>query len=221
MRSICPFADYDFWGFLTSGGYLVAVFSLALGINPFSEPTPPLLATILIIGAAYVVGHVNAALSSFLLEDRLTALWVGRPVEILTGEKQPPLAIRKLLPRFSSPLSPLARANLESKFSQPARPSAQDVFFKAYHYSRRFSDSRERLDNFRNQYGFCRNAAMAALVSIPLWCSSASLLNISAAAAMTSAAFVALMMFIRYLQFYRHFALEAVNTFIYRDAEAA
>ena len=98
----------------------------------------------------------------------------------------------------------------------PKRPG-EALFWPAHVYGRNTPSVAARLDNFLNLYGFCRNTALVGLVDavVLYW----SYLRPNGPAehllwARISLA-VSLGMTLRYLKFYRHFALEVFTSWAF------
>lgn len=74
-----PFSVYDFFGYLGAGTVtLFAGFFAAYGFDAFKIDLNLTQMNLLVI-AAYITGHVIAAISSFVLERRLTRKHIGSP----------------------------------------------------------------------------------------------------------------------------------------------
>ena len=214
MRTWFPLADYDFWGYLASGFVLAFGLGAALGVPPTPDLFRDPVAIAIMLAAAYTLGHANAAVSSWLLERRLVNGVMGAPVAVLIGEKRAPAALRMLAPSYKS-LPSFTLAEIKARLKVDALPSGEEVFQRAFHFARQFDDVRDRMDQFRNQFGFCRNATLAVLIAGAVgleWAQGREVVWIVAVLA------TALLLMARYLKFYRLFAAEALNTFAFRGA---
>jgi hypothetical protein len=212
MRNWFPLADYDFWGYLAAGFVLTFGLGGALGVPLTGELLQDPIAIAIVLAAAYTLGHANAAISSWLLERCLVNGLVGAPVAVLIGERRPPAALRGLAPSYNR-LPSFTLAAIKARLKVDALPSGEEVFQRAFHFARQFDDVRDRMDQFRNQYGFCRNAALAVVIAGAIgleWAQGREVVWLAAVFA------TALLLMARYLKFYRLFAAEALNTFAFR-----
>ena len=160
-----PFSAYDFFGCLSSGVTALAGASFAYqGVDTFRLDLNANQALILVI-AAYLVGHVIASVSSFLLERRLTRRLIGSPTSWLF-RGAPVAGWRRILNAYHKPLPEvtaervLARVKREAEINEPG----EALFYHCFGVVRRDEYPRARLAVFLNLYGFARNTSMAALI---------------------------------------------------------
>ena len=207
-----PFSVYDFFGYLSSGAATLAGASFAYqGVEGFRldwNASQVLLAVI----AAYVIGHVVASASSFLLERRLTRGLIGSPTFWLFRD-DPPTGWRRILNEYHKPL-PMATAarvlaNAESAAALDSPGEA--LFYHCVGVTQRHEYVRERLAVFLNLYGFARNTSMAAFIS-------ATLIGVATGVndrvdpsvlwvGVSMAVLVGVAMYLRYLKFYRQYSV--------------
>lgn len=90
MRSWFPFTDYDFFGYLAVGGGLVLAFDNALQLGLLGKQSWTWLEVAAVIGAAYMVGQSVAAVSHSILEAWLVRKVIGRPTNLLMGDRKAP-----------------------------------------------------------------------------------------------------------------------------------
>jgi hypothetical protein len=215
-----PFSAYDFFGCLSSGAIVIAGVTAAfVGDAPFRQG-PSLPVGIVLVIAAYVIGHIVAGIAGDLIERRLVADRLGRPVSILLGERQ--------LPRWASRIFRGYGAQLPGGTQQRIRAAApgltgSTLFFHCFAVMKRDELVRERLDTFLNLYGFARNTSLALLIAAtclvagiaigsadtgsfvgPWWWAGASLLG-------------AVGMLYRYLKFYRQYGQELLVSYAERE----
>ncbi len=213
-----PFSVYDFFGYLSAGGVILfaAVFAIQ-GFDAFDADLTAAQVLMLVI-AAYVVGYVIAAVSSFLLERRLTRRFIGTPTELLFKDKRPK-GWRKILGAYHSPLPEATRKLVLTKASDAVgidKPG-EALFFHCFATVRHDAYPRERLASFLNLYGFARNVSMAALSAAAILAGSVFIndqvdtpeLWIGAGAAFL----VGIVMYFRYLKFYRQYSVELYVTY--------
>lgn len=212
MRNWFPLADYDFWGYLAAGSVLVFALSAVVAVPITRDLIADPIVVAMLVAAAYTLGHANAAVSSWLLERGLVATVMGQPVAVMIGERRAPRLLKFLAPGYRK-LPAFTLAALKDRLKADTLPPSEELFQRSYHFSRQFEDVRERLDQFRNQYGFCRNAAIAVLVAGAAgshWAHGKETVWFAAVV------LTALLLLSRYLKFYRLFAAEALNTFAFR-----
>ncbi|MCQ3805008.1 MAG: hypothetical protein KTV45_13065 [Acidimicrobiia bacterium] len=213
-----PFSAYDFFGCLSSGVTTLAGVSFAYqGVEAFRLEMNASQALVLVI-AAYLVGHIVASVSSFLLERRLTRKLIGSPTWwLFHGDPLP--WWRRFLKAYHKPLPEvtakrvLDRAKGEADINEPG----EALFYHCFGVVRRDEYPRARLAVFLNLYGFARNTSMAALISTAL-IGLAIVVNdqidpTELWAGLLSAAFVGVAMYLRYLKFYRQYSIELYVTY--------
>jgi hypothetical protein len=210
-----PFSVYDFFGYLASGFILVAAVDLSLDRGWLLGRSLELVSGILLVAIAYVLGHVIASLSSFLLEWSLTREVLGSPEERLFRDEKGTWRAR-LLPGYFRPLPQKTRGRVLEKAKEKAGIGEPDraLFLHCHSLVKREQAVLERLNAFLNLYGFCRNVSMASLLSVLFllvggewWWALA-------------AAVVALAMFHRYLKFFRHYTAEVFVSYAEVDDAA-
>jgi hypothetical protein len=216
-----PFSVYDFFGYLASGVLILAGVTVAfVGDEPLGE-TPSFLVGLLLIIAAYVVGHIDANIAGDLIERRLVRDRLHRPTEILLGEHAPPSRLARLLPGYYSPLP--ASLCVEIKTLADGR-DAEALFLHCHATMKSDSVVQERLATFLNLYGFCRNATLALCtasicLAIGMVLGTAETGQYVAPGWWMMAALVgAVGMLYRYLKFYRQYAFELLTSYAERKA---
>jgi len=207
-----PFSVYDFFAYLSSGSILLVTFDYVFGFGLLSqEKVAPLFAVFLVV-LAYVSGHIAAHFSGALLENVVIVRVLKRPNAVLLGE--PPR--RGFAWMFKSYYRPLPaetiqriEQQLEARGVKMAVDSREAIFLHAYAVVTANAERQQRLDAFRNQYGFHRNMCFAFAVSA---------VAILAAHFMgyhpvryrwaILSAVVSVTLFYRYLTFFRQFSYE-------------
>jgi hypothetical protein len=223
MKDHFPFTDYDFYAYLTSGAFLLALLDMIFNGSSIIGHKDWNFAQITIgVATAYVVGHIVAMLAQSALETALIGRAFAKPMDIQLGLRSPnkfEKLIGFLVGRYYDPLPAKNRERIIVRAAeilgceQSEITSGESVFQLAFKHS--FSDEkvRHRIDGFRNQYGFCRNMSFVALIAAVLFTWSAlcaghpenytySLLS----------AVVFLAMFIRYLKFLSTFQAEVIRS---------
>lgn len=166
-----PFNVYDFFAYLASGLVVGVAADAVLGErwSLASEVSPAALG--LLIVAAYVLGHVVAQLSALVLEAGMVRLVLGPPSENLMAEKSPRI-LGLCFPGYFKPLPKSTRDRLIRRAADAELPSSgEPLFLHAFAIVSKDAAQRERLDAFRNLYGFARNMSVACFLvaGILMW----------------------------------------------------
>jgi len=228
MKSYFPFTDYDFYAYLASGsGFLFALdYALTGGAIAFQDDWS-FIEILLVVAVAYATGHISAGISSPVLEHWLARSFLLPPIAVLTGLKQPrwrERVVARLVGRYYDPFSAKIRTSLLSKTASSlsvgvdAITDPEDVFQAAFPVARQSDDTRRRMDDFRNQYGFCRNLALVGIVGAILIGVRAYLLCDQTAlivSGLTSA--LGIGMLVRFLKFYSSYAAEVLRAFAFNS----
>ncbi len=210
-----PFSVYDFFGYLASGLVVLAAADFAFNKGAYINAPLGLGATLVAVVIMYTTGHIVAAISSFLFEDRLVRRWLGPPEETLFVDNPPNKPLR-IFPGFYRPLPSETRKRVLDK----ARPTGIEnpgraLFLLCWANVMRDSRVADRLNTFLNLYGFARNTSLAAFIA-SLALIAGALLNASAGPAFivprlgwgAAALFAAVALLYRYLKFFRHYTLQ-------------
>ena len=161
-----PFTVYDFFAYLSSGSVIVAAVDSTFGYHWLLRGDRDPAVTVLLVFLAYVTGHLVAHLSSFILEHVFVDKVLKRPARTLMGETPPRIA-GWLFPGYYKTL-PAATQERIQKGGQArggAGSTGEALFLHAYAVVTRSGQAQERLDQFRNLYGFARNMTFAFLAA--------------------------------------------------------
>lgn len=211
-----PFSVYDFFGCLASGAVVIAGLTVSfVGYAPLREG-PALPVGIVLVIAAYVVGHIVSNLAGYMIDRRLIAGRLGRPAEILLGEAVLPRRAAWLFPGYGTALPEATRQRIRGR-SGDLRGEA--LFYHCFALMKRDEVVRERLATFLNLYGFCRNMAVALVVVAA--CLVAGLVTGSADTGpvvgpgwwLAASLAAAVGMLYRHLKFYRLYAWELLTSY--------
>lgn len=197
-----PLRAYDFFGYLSAGFILVAAWDQLLGLRLLSRGhLPPVLWAVL-IGAAYIAGHAVSHVSSVVLERIVVRAWLGSPTKALMATTRPKVR-GFLFPGYFHSLDVSTRRRLSviqaNLGLDPQEPDA--LFNSAFAVLARDPGVLARLDEFRDLYGFARNTSTALLVALV-----GMALGGLPVSWVVGCGVVALVMFYRYLKFYRQYA---------------
>lgn len=228
MKEWFPFTDYDFYGYLACG--LVLLFAADYwhsGGHYLVHDQWTFFQGALTIALAYVAGQIIAMPSSIVLENGLARGWMRPPVKVLLSSRQGKVERfigRFIIGRYYAPLP----AGTRDKIFQNAEAdtgltnaqlmaNVEEVFMPAYNAARRSEDTRKRMDDFRNQYGFNRNMALSGLIATVLMIDRAwrggdsEAWNLAIFAFLLSAGMLA-----RFLKFYSCFAAEVLRAYAFQ-----
>ncbi len=217
-----PFTTYDFYAYLASG--IVFLFSadfILTGGMIFSQTSWSFVESTVAVASAYIVGQIIAIPSSIILEHFLLGIVFRRPMQILMSPK--PIrwherVLSVLVGRYYSPFPESIQKKILTKASHIlGKPDTEilenieSLFQPAYAVARQNEDVRNRMDDFRNQYGFARNISFVGLLLLVMafwqhmtWPSLIILLTCVAAG-----------MFLRFAKFYASFSAELLRTFAF------
>ncbi|HIO01750.1 MAG TPA: hypothetical protein EYN14_07315 [Alphaproteobacteria bacterium] len=215
MRTWFPFTDYDFYAYLTSGGLLLVAIDYSLNQGAILNSDWSFLQIVAAIAAAYVAGHIIAMFSSVIYEHWLIGSLVKHPIDVQVGLKKQNwfdrYVIGSLAGRYYRPLSEAHRQEILDAVQAKTggEPKREDIFRIGYGAARRDEDTRQRLDEFRNMYGFCRNISLSALISFGF---TSLVGNDANSFLLIASGVVFLAMTFRYLKFYSSFAMEVVRS---------
>jgi hypothetical protein len=211
-----PFAPYDFFGYIASGFALLAGMQLAFGFPPVLGRQQSLVESLFLLLAVYVVGHVLATPAKGLLEDVIIDRILKRPSVNLLREKKPK-GRGFLFPGYYKPLpTGIAAGVRERALNEGMRSEGEELFLHVRYSSDTRSDERVlgRLDSFRNQYGFNRNLSFTTLlIGAVLLVRAALLHNNEMRAYGIGALVLGVLLFYRYLKFFRQYSYEMFNCY--------
>ena len=220
MEQKIPFTSYDFWAYLSAGFLLLFVIDYVGGTGVFARESWTVIQGIVAVSSAYVVGQLTASLSSLLLERLLVGRLLGYPRMILFGKATAWRVFRALLPMY---YQALPRETQEAALNQGKKfgidKPGEALFWPAYAHARATPAVMSRLENFLNLYGFCRNIAVVGLIDSALLAISHRWYSAPAETMYLAVALLILSlgMILRYLKFYRQFAIEAFTAFAYAE----
>jgi hypothetical protein len=227
-----PFSIYDFFGYLGCGFLLLAAIDFAFnGGSLLKEKADGFTVMVLFwIVLVYILGHLIANLASSILENRLLRKSLGSPEELLFHQHRGRKGWGKVFPGYFTPLPKetaervLAKAKELADITSPGRA----LFFHCHSIVKREPVTMERLNNFLNAYGFCRNVSLTALLSaaillVPVavarW--HHSMLPIHNLAWTLAALVAAVGMLYRYLKFFRLYTVEVFISYAETEVKRA
>lgn len=199
-------SSYDYFGYLAGG----VLFLIALKHFYMPELYPALnkfdVATgVIWIGVAYITGHVLASGASWLLDQMILDKYLGRPSKLLF-EKEVERSRFNPFRRYLTPLPP----KIQDRIKAAAKLNNAEDFFEAA-FAHVYEDEKKaaRQDTFLTLYQFCRHVSFTCFIIFLM-----SLVNIVLCVGVQNeqnwiytmaSLIVCVIMFIRYLYFYRHY----------------
>lgn len=211
-----PFDPYDFFGYLASGFLLIMGMDLVLGFPHVMGQDFKVVDTVMLLLAMYVAGQLIATPAKAVLEDVVVDKILGRPNANLFRKKRP--CVRGLLfPGFYKPLPKETQARVHAKAKSDGGPETGEAFFLHVRYHPQILGNEKlmtRLDTFLNRYGFARNLAFTSLlVGGALLVKSLKSPDPEFIHYGCTALVVGVLLFYRYLKFFRHYSYEMFNTY--------
>jgi hypothetical protein len=219
MDGFVRFSDYDIFGYLSCGLVALGIWDASFGSHLVLGVEWTITHGAVTIIAAYVAGHANAAAATLILDRIVVRGTCGTPATILMSRrssKKRGVNWRKwLLSGFLEPLSSEVQERVRLR-SGLHNPSGEDVFWKAWPIVKRDPVPYGRVDAFLRLYGFCRNFSFVMLAAAVLFfffppTIEGQLINRYQASA--GAFLVSLVMFHRYLKFFRAYSAEVLSTY--------
>lgn len=211
-----PFDPYDFFGYLASGVLVIIGMDLALGFpHVIGQDLKVVDATVLLL-AVYVAGQLVATPAKALLEDLVVDKFLKRPCVNLLRTRRSGLG-PFMFPGFFKPLPEEIRTRILSQAEgEGVRDRGEGLFLHVRFHPQIVSNEKliVRLGGFIDKYGFARNLAFTSLaVGIALlvkfqFVGTPDLLRYGC-----TALAVAVLLFYRYLKFFRQYSFEMFNTY--------
>ncbi len=211
-----PFDPYDFFAYLASGLLLIVGMDLTLGFPHVSGQDLKMVDTVLLLFGMYIAGQLVATPAKAVLEDFIAGKILARPSINLFRKKRP--LIRWLLfPEFYRPLPKEIQARIQARAKSENAPESGEAFFLHVRYHPEILRNEKlmaRLDTFLNRYGFARNLAFTSLlVGAALLVKSWRLPDPNVVRYGWTAMVVGILLFYRYLKFFRQYSYEMFNTY--------
>jgi len=211
-----PFDPYDFFGYLASGLLILAGMDLVLGFPSILGRDLKVVDSAILVIAIYVTGQIIATPAKAFLEEGLVGKVLGRPNVNLFQEKKP--RIRGLIfPGFYLALPTQTRMKILSKAkNEGVEGTGEDLFLHVRYSQAVVQDQKlgEKLNGFINKYGFSRNLSFSTLL-VGIGCLVKMFVfpdsNSDLAKYAITAIITAVLLFYRYLKFYRQYSYEMFN----------
>jgi hypothetical protein len=225
-----PFSIYDFFGYLSCGFLLLAAVDYTFNDGTLLRQKLDGFSAVVFfwILLIYIIGHIIANVASWLFENGMIRKVLGPSEEAVFRSTRHATGWGRIFPGYYGPLPKeirervLAKANERAGITTPGR----GLFLHCHSIVKRDQVTLERLSNFINAYGFCRNVSLTAIVSalivlIPVLSALGHHLAVPRNNLLWAGlgVVVSVGMFYRYLKFFRLYTFEVFVS--YAEAEAA
>lgn len=209
-----PFTVYDILAYLSSGSLIIALADYIYGQKIILQDDVQSAKLLIFLFLAYICGHVVASLASLFLEEIIVGRLLGKPSTILMAKsfkRWPQL----LFPGYYRPIPENTRKRvLKQAKSRSFTGQGESLFLHVFSIVRRNESDRQRLDEFRNLYGFCRNTSFTLLVvAIMLAVGTATRQTPPSYSWALVALFFSVAMLYRYLKFFRQYSYHLFVTY--------
>lgn len=213
-----PFDPYDFFGYLASGVVVILGMQFVFGFPVVLGHEFKVIEGIILLLAAYVGGHVMATPAKSLLEDLVVDKVLRRPSENLFHARKH--SVRAFLfHSYYDPLPSSVRREVRSKAESQGMPDLGEPLFLHVRFCRESQGDDKlmaKLAIFLTKYGFARNLSFTCvLFAVALWVKilvtpdpDQHLARYAIAAVV-----VGVLLFYRYLKFFRQYSYEMFNTY--------
>jgi hypothetical protein len=204
-----PFSVYDFLAYLASGAILIACFDYLGQYGLATRSSISAVLVLYLVIAAYILGQVVSHLSSMFFENTLVFRILGSPMTNLQAAEERK-KWRYLFPGFYKTLPKETIVRIKARaISKNMLSQDNGMFYHAFALVTRERDIQQRLDEFRNQYGFARNTSLSLIATgiilvIAKWTGNTHIFWRWPIAAFISG----VIMLYRYLKFFRQYTYE-------------
>ncbi len=202
-----PFTVYDVLAYLSSGLLLIVAVDYVYGKQIVLEDAISAVKVVTFLFLAYICGHIIASLSSIFLEEWFVSRLLGRPSVTLMNQSSQK-RLKRLFTGYYRPLPENTRNRIliQAK-SRNFSGNGEALFLHIYSIIKRDEKDRQRIDEFRNLYGFCRNISFSLfIVAVLLALGTFTKQSPPSYGWSLSALFCSIAMLYRYLKFFRQFS---------------
>ena len=209
-----PFTIYDFFGYISTGIIWFITINYYFSLEYISTIPNELDKYILIVIAIYVLGHLSAQLSQWVLEDKILRV-IGKPTEILFDTIK---SKKKILKRYNESFKENLRNQIIEKYKNETKVPTidSDMLKYCFHYVKEKSkNTNNRLLTFLSLYGFSRNMSFTLLLPIIAF----TIKGIKSFEPMYffysfCMLILSYLLFLRFLKFYKLYAIEIFLTYL-------
>ena len=221
-----PFDPYDFFGYLAAGIVVLVGLELTIGVPHVLGRDFGAFDLVVVGLLTYVVGQMVATPAQWILEDLIVSCVLKRPVENLLRPKESRRALlrRLVFPGYYSPLPENVQKRVISKavaegLSEASADESLFLHVRFRGYIRQDEALMARLGAFLNKYGFNRNLSFVAfLFGIVVMLSNPFDLSTDVTRYALLSLGAGVLLFYRYLKFFRQYSYELFNAYAGRDS---
>ncbi len=218
-----PLSVYDILGYLVSGLLILATGEFAFEGNWLVERDWKPGSIALYVTMAYIIGHISANLSAWLIEQKFGRGLLGASEELLFKDDAGSRFWARVFPGFFKPLPQKTQQRvLDAAKLEGMDTPGRAMYLHAFAVVKQDKGTLDRLNTFLNLYGFCRNISFALLLalivmaaSVPWYVFGLGVYTVDWRKVGIAALCVvgAVGMLYRYLKFYRHYTHEVFITY--------
>jgi hypothetical protein len=225
MKTWFPFSDYDFYSFLASGILLLFAIDYWLSGGEWAiYKNWTLQQNVLVLILAYITGQIITIPSSILYDTILINKVLGHPIEVEPFEGNLSYIKRfvgiiigkdfgKLPESIKTNVINRAIADTTLK-NKTLLLDKKNIFDIAYTAARKRPEDDERINNYRNQYGFSRNISLTSFITTGFMYYSS---DIHATNLAILFGFLGFGMLLRFLTLYAAFSAEVLRSYAFEE----
>lgn len=206
-----PFSIYDFFGYLTPGAlFLISIDYFLLKQQLIKSAAENLITGFVSLILVYIIGHIISSVSCWCFEKIFVKKFLKPPSVTLFKDKRSIVKLKKLFSTYYNPLSKNVQDNIIKKLGIESETSEDEkynaMFQLAFSRVKIHEPSMLSLNNFLYLYGFARSVSLVCLVMVLILFVSSVFYKISICPWwIVGFIFAFIMMFFRYLKFYRYY----------------
>jgi len=208
-----PFDPYDFFGYLSSGFIVLIGLHILFGFPAVVGVDLKPVDYAFLILATYVAGQIVATPAKWLLEDVVVGKMLYAPNVNLMRNRAPRPG-RWVFPNF---YKPLPKGRLEAIWAKAGSTLEGEALFLAIRFCPAILSNERlltRIDGFRDRYGFNRNLSFTCLsFGTGVLVKTHFVFDPTLRQYGWTALIVGILLFYRYLKFYRQYSYELFNTY--------
>ncbi len=221
-----PFSVYDFFGYLAPGFLLLAAIDFLWLEGVLLHSDPGVILGLFLVTVAYIVGHILAGPSAWLLERIIVGKMLAMPNIHLfndgseaSDESEASDASKawwsKLFSHYFTPLPKVTQAKIKKKAKvEGITDTGEALFLHAFAKVKADAETMARLNIFLYLYGFSRNISFTLLLVSLLIAVGSLMSGTWDMIPWASGALVgSVAMFYRYLKFFREYSHEVFITY--------
>lgn len=219
MQKLSQLSDYELFAYIASGFTLLVVWDIVVSSHTVLGANWTVLRGVVIVLISYILGHIIASLSEFILERWFTSRVLLAPsINLMKSDssmQKTRFWKRALFGGYYRPLSDNMKSRIDARNS--GNLEGESLFWSAFIIAKQDENAYTRMYSFLKLYGFCRNMAFVAIIgafsilsdiAIDCLLGQVASLGDQRLRYASFALFVACGMFHRYLVFYRLYTLE-------------